>query len=250
MIADIRDNHNAWPDASKVRTVFFDAGNTLLYLDLAWIAGRISSDGWDISEEGLFYGQSVAAYEATRLSLLKKYPTDADRLRPYFKRILTLAGIPGDFAGECAGILVDEHLERNLWRQAPDFVADTLEALKSRGYMLGVISNCDGRLKALLDEGGLTSFFTCIVDSSTVGAEKPSERIFHCALSLAETDPDKCVYIGDIYAVDIVGAHAAGLRGILLDPLDLHGEFDCTRIGKLPEVLDLLPPKALPPRAP
>jgi len=232
---------------SNVCTVFFDAGNTLLYLDLAWIARRLGGDGWEINEDALFYGQSVAAFEATRLALLKKYPTDADRLMPYFKRVLELAGIPRDFAGDCARILVAEHMEHNLWRHAPDFVPATLGKLKNRGYMLGVISNSDGRLKRLLDAAGLTDFFTCIVDSAVVGAEKPGTEIFDCALAAAETEPGKCVYVGDIYAVDMVGAHAAGLTGVLIDPLDLHAAFDCVRIRKLPQLLNLLPPKDRPP---
>lgn len=241
------ENAQVSPLGENVRTVFFDAGNTLLYLDLAWIAQRLGADGWEINEDALFYGQSVAAFEATRLALLKKYPTDADRLVPYFRRVLELAGIPGDFTDECARILVAEHLEHNLWRIAPDFVAKSLDTLEKRGYMLGVISNSDGRLKGLLDASDLSGFFTCIIDSGVVGSEKPGPAIFQHALTAAETDPEKCVYVGDIYAIDMVGAHAAGLKGVLIDPLGLHGEFDCVCIRKLPQVLNLLPPKNRPP---
>jgi FMN phosphatase YigB (HAD superfamily) len=239
-----------WPLGTRVRTVFFDAGNTLLYLDLAWIARRLKNDGWEITEEGLFYGQCVAAYEATRMALLKKYPTDSDRLLPYFRRVLELAGIPRDFTGDCAGILAEEHRTSNLWHLAPEFVRDTLGQLERRGYMLGVVSNSDGRLKSLLDAADLTGFFTCIIDSAAVGAEKPCARIFQCALDAAETDPEKCVYVGDIYAIDMAGARAAGITGILIDPLSLHGEFDCLRIRKLPLLLNLLPPIECPPVMP
>lgn len=230
------------PIPAEVRTVFFDAGNTLVYLDLAWIAERLASDGWDIDEDRLFYGQSVAAYEATRMALLKRYRTDAHRLLPYFSRVLELAGIPKDFTRDCANILVEEHRSSVLWRVVPDFVPHTLRELRRRGYMLGVISNTDGRLKGLLDKHGLSPYFTCIIDSSVVGIEKPSAGIFRFALDAAETNPQKCVYVGDIFAIDIAGARRVGMTGILIDPLSLHGEFDCIRVANLPDILNLLPP--------
>ena len=62
-------------------------------LDLAWIAERLREDGLEVGEEALFRGQCLAAYEATHLALLKRYPTDSDRLVPYFTRVLELAGI-------------------------------------------------------------------------------------------------------------------------------------------------------------
>lgn len=227
--------------------VFFDAGNTLLYLDLGWIAERLRADGWEIEEEGLYYGQSVAAYEASRLALLKKYPKDSDRLVPYFRRVLELAGIPRDFTAEYAGVLIEEHLANILWRTVPEHVRETLEELVRRGYILGVISNTDGRLKSLLDNQNLSSYFTCIIDSTVVGVEKPSVEIFTSALDAAETDAERCVYVGDIYAIDILGAERAGMKGVLLDPLALHEDFDCTRIKRLRDILELLPPIDRPP---
>ncbi|MHC4713698.1 MAG: HAD family hydrolase [Planctomycetota bacterium] len=231
---------------ASVRAVFFDAGNTLVYLDLAWIAERLREDGFEVGEEALFRGQCLAAYEATHLALLKRYPTDSDRLVPYFTRVLELAGIPDDFTSDCVNVLVAEHTAEILWRSVPEFVPATLSELKRRGYMLGVISNSDGRLKSLLDRHNLTSFFTCIVDSGIVGFEKPGVEIFQCALETAETDPEKCTYVGDIYAIDMVGAHSAGIEGVLIDPLGRHGDFDCIRIERLDALLGLLPPVETP----
>jgi len=233
--------HEGQP-AFDVHAVFFDAGNTLTYLDVAWIAERLRRDGWDMDEESLLYGQNVAAYEASRLALLMKYPTDADRHIPYFARLLELAGIPVDFTQDCARILLEEHKSGFLWRHVPDFVVPTLEELRRRGYILGVVSNSDGRLKALLDRAKLSSLVTFIIDSAIVGVEKPDPEIFRLAAEAAETEPRKCVYVGDIYAVDIEGARGAGLDGILIDPLWLHGEFHCAKVARLPDILGLLPP--------
>lgn len=225
-----------------IRAVLFDAGNTLTYLDLEWIAQSLTKDGWEIDESGLFYGQCVATYEASRLSLLKKYATDSDRHIPYFERMLELAGIPADFTTECAEKLVAEHRRSILWRSVPDYVPETLSELHRRGYVLGVVSNTDGRLKSLLDSVDLTAHFRCIIDSALAGVEKPDPAIFERAVEAIELDAPHCVYVGDIFAVDIAGARQAGLKGVLIDPLYLHEEFNCTRIAKLSDLLKILPP--------
>jgi hypothetical protein len=67
-------------------------------------ADWLREDGWEMDDADLVYGQNVAAYEASRLALLKRYPTDADRLVPYFSRVLELAGIPVDFVREYASL--------------------------------------------------------------------------------------------------------------------------------------------------
>lgn len=228
-------------ELSGVRAVLFDAGNTLTYLDIEWIAEKLRFDGWEIDTAGLWYGQCVAAYEASRLALLKRYRTDSDRHIPYFCRVLELAGIPADFTADCARALVEEHRAKMLWRAVPPYVRETLVELARRGYTLGVISNTDGRLKALLDETGLTGHFRCVVDSTVAGVEKPDPAIFAIATKELGVEPHACVYVGDIYAVDIEGARRAGIRGVLLDPLHLHEEFACVRVAKLPDILPLLP---------
>jgi len=226
----------------EVDTVFFDAGNTLLYLDLDWIAERLESDGWEVDADALFYGQCRAAYEASRLSLLKKYPSDADRFSPYFSRILELTGIPRYCIDDCVRILREEHERENLWRVVPEAVPETLGKLSGGGYALGVISNSDGRLGALLEKGGLSDYFGCVLDSAEVGVEKPDPEIFRRALQATSAKAASCVYVGDIYAVDIAGATRAGLTGVLLDPFDLHGEFDCLRVADVKELPALLSP--------
>ncbi len=242
LTGDVFDMGETVDLGAEIRGVFFDAGNTLTYLDVEWIAGRLRDDGWEMDESALVYGQNVAAYELSRMALLKKYASDADRITPYFARVLELAGIPEGFAGECANILMEEHAKSILWRSVPDFVAPTLAELRRRGYILGVISNSDGRIKPLLERHNLTSLLTFIIDSAAVGVEKPDPEIFRMATDAAETQPHKCVFVGDIYAVDIEGARRSGLKGVLLDPLCLHSEFHCARITTLTDLLDILPP--------
>jgi putative hydrolase of the HAD superfamily len=66
-----------------------------------------------------------------------------------------------------------------------------------------------------------------VLDSSEVGVEKPDPRIFRLALERAGLAPDEAVYVGDIYSIDVLGARAAGMGAVLLDPGQCWGARDC-----------------------
>src|SRR2546423_15622480 len=66
-----------------------------------------------------------------------------------------------------------------------------------------------------------------VLDSSAIGVEKPDPRIFRMALERSGLAPDEAVYIGDIYSIDVVGARAAGMQAVLLDPGRCWGARDC-----------------------
>ena len=77
-----------------------------------------------------------------------------------------------------------------------------------------------------------------VVDSEIFGVEKPDRRIFEHALSLASVAPSAAVHVGDLYAVDVVGAAGAGIHPVLLDP---HGDWpavDCAVAPNLAAVVD------------
>jgi hypothetical protein len=43
-----------------------------------------------------------------------------------------------------------------------------------------------------------------------------------------------------MYSVDVLGARAAGLRAVLLDPANLYASQDCSRVRSLDELADQL----------
>jgi putative hydrolase of the HAD superfamily len=51
---------------------------------------------------------------------------------------------------------------------------------------------------------------------------------------------ERTAYVGDIYRVDVLGARAAGLRAVLLDPHGVHMEKPCERVASLGELPSLL----------
>lgn len=102
---------------------------------------------------------------------------------------------------------------------------------------VGVISNTeDGRLEEVLKLTGICERFDVLVDSYAVGLRKPDAAIFHYALEQLGVEPSEAVYVGDSYGHDVVGAQGAGLRAILLDPLEMHTASDCPTIRTLREL--------------
>jgi putative hydrolase of the HAD superfamily len=105
--------------------------------------------------------------------------------------------------------------EPGVWALFPE-VAEVLEGLRARGYRLGVISNFDRRLEAILAGLGLRHFFECVILSSQAGAEKPDPQIFRCALEALQVAPAEAVHAGDDRERD-GGAEALGMRVFHLD---------------------------------
>jgi putative hydrolase of the HAD superfamily len=97
---------------------------------------------------------------------------------------------------------------------------DVLPALKQwhqQGIELGVISNFDTRLYALLELLDLKQYFKSITISSTVGAAKPDSKIFITALQKHNCMPQEAWYIGDNVREDYEGAKSVGLQPFLIE---------------------------------
>jgi putative hydrolase of the HAD superfamily len=94
----------------------------------------------------------------------------------------------------------------------------TLAGLKSRGLVVGLISNT-GRtpgyvLRAVLDRLGLAPFIDVMVFSNEHGACKPQRSIFEELRAGLGVPYDAMLFVGDNLYVDVHGAQRCGMRGI------------------------------------
>lgn len=113
------------------------------------------------------------------------------------------------------------------WFVYPD-AWPALQAWRDRGIALGIVSNFDSRLYAVLEGLGLRTAFHSISISTEVGAAKPDPRIFARALAKHACPPDRAWHIGDSLSEDIAGATQAGLRAIWVDRDGLGARAACT----------------------
>jgi len=217
----------------SVTTVLFDVGNTLTYVDLEVVLRPLTKRGVKASE-GQYRMASVLARRAMdRLCASGQQANpDAQYWKLFLDGFLELVDVhdPG-IAMEMA---FEWRSARNWTRIAPG-TTEVLDRLAKR-YELGVISNSDGTTDRLLKAVGLSRYFRAIVDSGTVGHQKPSPEIFRVALESMGAEPQRSVYVGDIYSVDYLGATGAGMNAVLIDELGTYDGLDLPRIGKLAEL--------------
>jgi FMN phosphatase YigB (HAD superfamily) len=91
---------------------------------------------------------------------------------------------------------------------------------------------------------GLYDLFSCIVLSEVVGIRKPDPAIFQKAASLIQIKPAECLYVGDSYINDVIGAKNAGMQACWLNPESLKPQDETIKadfiISKLEELPALL----------
>lgn len=226
-----------------IKAVFFDMGNTLALLDYGVIKDLIAAD---LADPPSNRDVALAEYRArdviNGILLGRRDTTDQARTFIYYATMLKQLGVPPDRIKPLATEIIRRDRETGIWRVVLPGTYATLKQLKDRGFRLGIISNADGRVADLVVRTGLTGYFEVVLDSYVVGAEKPDPRIFRLGLQQLQVTAGESVFVGDIYAIDVVGARRAGLTPILMDPLLQYKGVDCLTIADLNELLTLVRP--------
>ncbi len=224
------------------RHLLFDAGGTLVFPDPNIIAEEARAEGYEVTSQRLDEAYSHLIFEYDR-QLRDTGDVDDWTLAKFFQAFLEEAGADTSTAERVGMALAARHEQRNLWTFTHPWVRDTLASLQERGYRMSVISNADGRVREQLIELGLSEFFEEIFDSHVVGIEKPDPRIFEHALERLDLSAKEGIYIGDVYAIDVAGANAAGIAAVLIDPLGLYEGWSCDRVTDvrhLPALLEAM----------
>jgi len=126
--------------------------------------------------------------------------------------------------------------ETAVWRIHDD-VLPTLDELAARGFRMAVVSNWDTRLRPLLKNLKLLSYFETATISSEMGFTKPSPVLFEHTLKKLGLPPSSVVHVGDSTTEDVEGAESAGVSGILVQR---NGNSGVNSIGKLTDLTRLL----------
>ncbi len=210
--------------------VFFDVGGTLV--EVSPSIGQVYAEACARHGAAVSAAAVQIAFDSAWVAMSRQVPAGADRYRlfpggeqEWWERVSSHA------FDLCA---VDEGRRPPLdelrtafaraeaWRVYPE-ARGVLERLRRAGCRMGVISNWDSRLPALLSTLGLDGYFEAVVSSARVGCEKPSPAIFEAALDALGVVASGSVHIGDRREEDYAGARAAGLRALLLDRQRSHG---------------------------
>ncbi len=126
--------------------------------------------------------------------------------------------------------------DASVWRIHED-VLPTLDDLAGRGFRLAVISNWDNRLRPLLSDLKLLSFFETATISSEIGFTKPSSVPFEHTLKKLGLPSPAVVHVGDSLPEDIDGAENAGITGIHIRRKGSNGGNSISSLRELSSML-------------
>jgi putative hydrolase of the HAD superfamily len=218
-------------------TIFLDAGGVLVYPNWWRISAALAKYGVAVEADRLASAEPHAKRKLDSSKAIQA-TNDASRGWLYFNLILQEAGVElSDATNAALGELHAYHMATNLWEYVPYHVPTVLDALTARGLKLVVVSNANGTLRNHMQRLGLDRRFHTVLDSCDEGVEKPDPRLFEIALTRSGSRAATTIHVGDLYEIDVVGARAAGLRGVLLDEAGLYDDADCPRIRSLSELV-------------
>jgi putative hydrolase of the HAD superfamily len=219
-------------DFSRIEAILFDAGQTFLFPDFPFLKNLLAE-----------YGVTTDIFPLQKGAALAREKTFRYREKENWKDYLTFwmqyAGAPAAAIPEILARILERHKREHLWSWPDPTAAEVFARLKNLGYRLGVISNSDGSIERSMNKLGFAPFFDCMIDSHVVGVEKPDPRIFELALQQLGLPAKRCVYVGDNYERDVIGARRAGLTPILIDPFEVVAEKDVMRIKDLGELVKI-----------
>lgn len=101
-----------------------------------------------------------------------------------------------------------------------DTIVSVLELCSSCGIRIGMVTNGpSGHQRRKLYALGAEAWIPeeNIVISGECGVSKPDPEIFHCAERKMGLLPKECIFVGDNYLNDIVGAKRAGWKAIWIN---------------------------------
>jgi len=221
-----------------LETVFLDAGGVLVYPNWIRISDALRVRGVHVDPAALARAEPHAKKKIDVRQTITA-TNDAGRGWLYFNLIFEQAGVrSGPEVDAALEELHAYHRTTNLWELVPAGVAPALAALRRRGLRLTIVSNANGKLKVLFERLALAGCVDCLLDSHEEGVEKPDPRFFEIALARSGARRETTIHVGDLYHVDVEGARAAGLRGVLLDEAGLYQDVDCPRVRSLDELVE------------
>lgn len=137
---------------------------------------------------------------------------------------------------------------QNNWQMESDTI-ETLEALKSEEYRLGIFSNAGDNkdVQDLIESFGIRNYFDFVLTSAACFYRKPHPRAFEIALAQWNAPPNEAAMIGDSLEADILGAKNLNITSIWItrrakfkeeDMRRIQPDFSLRKLSELPATLD------------
>jgi HAD superfamily hydrolase (TIGR01509 family) len=199
---------------ARPKTVFFDVGNTLLFPNRTKVLAPLPSERhptlqqWQALER-----RTKAEFDQN----MQSGRVDHGFWWTFHTLLLSELNGRGDYSQkDLVPTLVRNTQNSSNWDQILPGTRESLDRIAA-SYRIAVISNSDRGIDKVLSRCGIAECFASITDSGNVGFEKPRREIFDAALETMKASPGECLYVGDVYSVDYLGATKAGMQALLFD---------------------------------
>jgi putative hydrolase of the HAD superfamily len=203
-----------------LRAIYFDAVGTLIHPQpsAAAVYAEVGArHGSAYRREQI--GQRFAAAFQKQESLDRQQGWKTSEAREHERWRDIVAEVLDDVRdpAACFAELYEHFARPDVWICEPG-ATKLLATLQREGYVLGLASNYDHRLHAVV--AGLTPLrgIQQIVISSEIGWRKPARGFFDALIRQASAPAEQILYVGDDRVNDYDGARAAGLQAVLVDP--------------------------------
>jgi HAD superfamily hydrolase (TIGR01509 family) len=217
---------------SRIKTIFFDVGNTLLFPNFVRIHKPLTERGVVPDREHLRDLERRTKNQFDSM-MTSNGSTDHSFWWMFYSQLLSELELKDDAIRD--QLVTSIRLSAN-WDTIRPATAAQLEEIGER-YQIAVISNADGKIKDVLKRCGIADRFQTITDSGLVRYEKPHPEIFRLALKSMNAAPEESLYVGDVYSVDYLGATGAGMQAILMD---VPGAYRDIRVPRVEDLVELL----------
>ena len=89
-----------------------------------------------------------------------------------------------------------------------------LQALKSQGISIGLISNCYLEEATRIRKSELFPYFDAVCFSNEQGICKPEKEIYHRCVEALSVQPEECLYVGDGGSRELETAEELGMKAV------------------------------------
>jgi len=200
---------------NQIKHIFFDLDHTLWdFKKNSSLTFKFLLEKYNIS---IGLNRFLEIYMPINFSLWKLYRDEKiskeylrhNRLKSAFEKLDL------DISAETIDMMADDYVTH-----LPDhnfLVKGTLPVLDylTTKYELHIITNGFTEVqKKKISNSNLDKYFSCIIDSETVGVKKPNSKVFKYALKAAGATQNESLMIGDNLEADIIGALDAGFSAI------------------------------------
>ena len=233
----------ATPGWERIDAVLVDLGGVVYLPDHDRMRAALARLGIDPEHEDLdrAHFAGVAATD--------DFTSDHTVWHAYNLAYAKVHGVPEDRLDHARAVLLEEFGKGDVWTREIPGAREALVAIAALGVGIAVVSNADGTVEAQLRADGICQVgpgagveVGAVVDSGVAGVAKPDPAIFRLALDALGVAPEHAIHVGDTPAADVVGARAAGVHPVLVDPYDHHPDADVVRVHHLADVVALLRP--------